>query len=94
MIKPSLLLAACLATSTLAGAAETQKPGLWSTTVKINMGQSMPQIDPAMIEQMKAMGIELPFVKPITREICLTPEQVARGTLPEVSDPQSGCATR
>lgn len=94
MNRIKLLLAALVAVPVMTGAAQTQKAGLWATTLKIDLGGATPQLDPALLAQMEAMGIELPFVKPVTRNICLTPAQVAKGTLPEISDPDSGCATK
>ena len=75
-------------------AATEQKPGLWSNTIKIDMGQGMPQIDPAMLEQMEQMGIEIPIAKPMTQQVCLTPEQVKKNALPDVTDADSGCTSR
>lgn len=76
------------------GAASTQKPGLWASTVKINMGGGFPQIDEAMQAQMEAAGIALPFVKPVTTNVCLTAEQIARQQLPNMSDANSGCSSK
>ena len=47
-------LSLCVSMSTQA--ATQQKPGLWASTVKIDMGGGFPQIDPAMLEQMEIAG--------------------------------------
>ncbi len=85
-------LSLCVSMSTQA--ATQQKPGLWASTVKIDMGGGFPQIDPAMLEQMEMAGVELPFAKPVTTNICLTAEQVAQQVLPDLNDPQSGCSSK
>lgn len=97
MIRPlqmSLLLAGAMCATAVASAETHQKPGLWETTIKVDMGDSMPQIPPEMLEQMRGAGFELPFAQPIVHRMCLLPEQVAQGVVPEFSDTESGCATR
>lgn len=70
-----------------------QKAGLWEHTAKVKM-DGLPEIDPLMLAQMEAAGIEVPFAKPVTTQICLTPEQVAQKTLPDMSDANSGCSSK
>lgn len=89
-----LILASALALPLAAQAATQQKAGLWASTVKINMGGGFPQIDPAMQAQMEAAGIQLPFVKPVTTNVCLTEEQVSMQALPNFNDPDSGCSSK
>lgn len=89
----TLLVAVAFAPATGALAETHQRPGLWETTIQVDMGQSMPQIPPEMLEQMRMAGLELPFAKPIVHRMCLLPEQVASDTVPEFSDPDSGCRT-
>lgn len=77
----------------LAGqAAVAQKPGLW--VVSLDLGSAASGLDPMMIEQMKMMGLEIPSVEPSTYEVCVTPEQVKKETLADVSDETTGCRSR
>lgn len=89
------LVVAGLVLAVPAALAQTQqKPGLWETTLQVEMGQSMPQLPPGLLEQLGASGIELPIARPMTHRMCLLPEQVALDTVPEFSEPESGCSTR
>lgn len=90
----SLATALVLGFAWPAAAATKQKPGLWETTIRMDLGDSMPQIPPHLLEQMRGAGVEMPFAEPVVHRICLLPEQVAQDTVPEFSDPDSGCATR
>jgi hypothetical protein len=72
-------------------AATKIQPGLWDNTVTVNLGEGMPQIPPAVREQMKQMGMQIPGVEPTTHQTCITPEQAARETIPNISDEESGC---
>ncbi|WP_420465148.1 DUF3617 domain-containing protein [Panacagrimonas sp.] len=92
-LQMSLLLAGAMSAS-VAGAETRQKPGLWETTIRVDMGDSMPQIPPEMLEQMRGAGFKLPFAEPIVHRMCLLPEQVTQDAIPEFSDPESGCTTR
>jgi hypothetical protein len=89
-----LAMAVALGFAWPAAAATKQKPGLWETTIRVDLGDSMPQIPPHMLEQMRGAGFELPFAEPVIHRVCLLPEQVAQDAVPEFSDPDSGCATR
>lgn len=95
-MKISRVVAACTLVSValMVHAKSEQKPGLWENTVKVTMGGAFPQLDAVMIEQLEASGVQLPFLKPMTTQTCLTPEQVRQETLPDFNDPDSGCATR
>lgn len=93
MTRSILLACTALVCMPLTGAAAiSQKPGLWSVTVE--MGDGLPEIDPRMIEQMEAMGLEIPKPQPIEYEVCLTPEQVSKNVLPDMSDASSGCSSK
>lgn len=79
----------------LAGAAAiAQRPGLWTVTVQLE--QALPEIDPAMIEQMEMLGLQIPkqVTRPTSYEVCLTAEQVAKDRLPDIHDTGSGCTAR
>lgn len=88
----SFMLAAALVAPMSLQADVRQKAGLWENTIKVNLGGGMPAIPPEAMAQMEQMGLELPFAKPITNRVCLTPEQAAQYTLPDVTDPDSGCS--
>jgi hypothetical protein len=66
----------------LAASAAHRKPGLWETTVQLNFVKGGPQIPPAQLQQMKQMGIQLPFNRPTTVKQCLTAEQAAKEEAP------------
>lgn len=83
-----------LGLSAVSQAKTQQKPGLWEHTATVTMGGGFPQLDAAILAQLEAAGIELPFARPMTSRICLTPEQVAQTRLPDMSDADSGCSTR
>lgn len=88
MIRIRMLALAALACLPLAAkAAVAQKPGLWSVII-------LQKIDPDLIAQMKQMGLQPPVLPPIEYEVCLTPEQVAKNALPDVTDPSSGCGAK
>lgn len=87
-----LIAMAMIATLPMSALAATKlQPGLWETTVLMNLGEGMPQVPPEMRAQMKQMGLDIPGVDPITHRVCITPEQAARETMPNVNDPESGC---
>ena len=90
MSKPRLLLTAfLLAAPASLLAAVTPKPGLWS--LEILMGQPLGDIDTEALEQFGIVGLEIPKAQPRRYEICLTPEQIARNTFPDLQDPSTGC---
>ncbi|HKY92365.1 MAG TPA: DUF3617 domain-containing protein [Nevskiaceae bacterium] len=83
-----LLLAAC----PLAVSAEiAQQPGLWEVTITIHPGEGMPDLPPEALLLMEQAGLQNPF-KPFSREVCVTPDQVAKGAVPAFQDEDSGCA--
>lgn len=87
-----LMAGVMLATIPAATFAATKiQPGLWDNTVTVNLGEGMPQIPPAVREQMKQMGMQIPGIEPVTHQTCITPEQAARETIPNISDAESGC---
>ena len=69
-----VLLAGLVAT---AFAEDSMKPGLWRSSMNIDMPQGMPQISPEQLAKMKQMGIDLPFGHPVVTDVCVTPEQAA-----------------
>lgn len=86
--------AALLGAPLAAHAAIAQQPGLW--TLSVELTQAMPDLDPALLEQMEMMGLQIP-TQPIhssTHQICLTPEQVKLDRLPDIRDEDSGCTAR
>jgi hypothetical protein len=60
------------------------KVGLWQITTKMDMS-GMPQIPPEQMAKMKAMGIHLPVNNTFTTEHCMTAEEVAMSTPPDMS---------
>lgn len=91
-MRKMLIAGVLLATLPAATFAATRiQAGLWDNTVTVNLGEGMPQIPPAVREQMKQMGMKIPGVEPVTHQTCITPEQAARETLPNISDAESGC---
>jgi hypothetical protein len=71
-----LLVGSCISFSAVAF--DSMKPGLWETTMNMDMPQGMPQMTPEQLARMKQMGIELPFGHPITNQVCVTPEMAAK----------------
>ena len=67
------------------------KAGLWDVTTQINFTKGGPQIPPAQLEKMKQMGIDLPFGKPVTSKVCVTPEMAARDEAPRPVREKDGC---
>jgi hypothetical protein len=59
-------------------AEDSMRPGLWQSTMNIDMPQGMPQMSPEQLAKMKQMGIELPFGHPISTQVCVTPEEAAK----------------
>ena len=70
-----VLLAGFVAT---AFAEDSMRPGLWQSSMTIDMPQGMPQISPEQLAKMKQMGIELPFGHPVVTQVCITPEEAAK----------------
>lgn len=88
----SVLMAGAMLVMVPAAMAATKiQPGLWDNTVTVNLGEGMPQIPPAVREQMKQMGMKIPGIEPVTHQTCITPEQAARDSIPNISDADSGC---
>jgi hypothetical protein len=86
---PWLLAALPLAVS----ADVAQQPGLWEVTVIVHPGEGMPDLPPEALILMEQAGLQNPF-KPITRQVCVTPDQVAKGAVPAFADEQSGCTAK
>jgi hypothetical protein len=59
------------------------KPGLWTVTTQLDFTKGGPQIPPEQLEKMKQMGIQLPFGKPVSHDVCITPEQAAQDEPPK-----------
>ena len=84
------LLAAC----PLAASADiAQQPGLWEVTVSIHPGEGMPDLPPEALLLMEQAGLQNPF-KPFSRQVCVTPDQVAKGAVPAFQDEDSGCVVK
>lgn len=87
---------ACVAAAAFAvpSVAFAAKPGLWSSTVTVNLGGGMPSIPPEQMAQMKAMGIQIPnMAAPMTSQYCLSPQEAA-GNRPRMGkDMESSCKT-
>jgi len=72
-------------------AAEGIKPGQWETTIKTNI-KGMPVIPAEQLEQMKNMGIEVPFGdKPMVTQQCITPEQAKLDKPIELPKTEDNC---
>jgi Protein of unknown function (DUF3617) len=73
-----LLLAGAMAVAAFpAYAADHLKPGQWEVAVKVGQ-KGGPQIPPEQLEQMKKMGITLPFGgQAIMTSQCITPEMAS-----------------
>ena len=85
------LLAAC---PLLVSAAEiAQQPGLWEVTVSLHPGEGMPDLPPEALILMEQAGLQNPF-KPFSRQVCVTPDQVAKGAVPAFQDEDSGCVVK
>ena len=87
-----LIAAALLGLSTVASAAVAPKPGLW--TLEVLMGNDVPQLDPDLLSQFGLEGLQVPKVEPSRYEVCLTPEQLARNTFPDIRDDRTGCVAK
>ncbi len=57
------------------------KAGLWEITTTMNM-PNMPQMAPAQIAQMQAMGMRMPMGHTVTAQRCMTAQQVASDSPP------------
>lgn len=92
-ILAGLTLACCLALPMAVHAAEQMRPGQWQTSLKMKMA-NMPQIPAEQLEQMRQMGIELPFGdKPMVTQQCITPEQ-AKLDKPFTPQDQQDCTVK
>ncbi|HTT97048.1 MAG TPA: DUF3617 domain-containing protein [Rhizomicrobium sp.] len=69
------------------------KPGEWQVTVKMDMA-GLPQIPPAQLAKMRAMGIHLPVGgDAITVTHCMTPSEAAMDKIPTMAkDRQKYCS--
>jgi hypothetical protein len=85
-----LVVIASLGTVILAGASSTAlamhaKPGEWQVSMKMNMS-GMPQIPPAQLAKMRAMGIHVPVGgDTLTVTHCMTPSEAAMDKIPAMS---------
>jgi hypothetical protein len=75
-------IAACMAAA-LPGAvlASHGKAGLWEITIAMNM-PNMPQMAPAQMAQMQAMGMHMPTGHTTTVQRCMTAQEVASDSPP------------
>ncbi|HVU20623.1 MAG TPA: DUF3617 domain-containing protein [Rhizomicrobium sp.] len=69
------------------------KPGEWQIVMKINLS-GMPEIPPAQLAKMRAMGIHLPLGgDAMTVTHCITPSEAAMDKIPAMTkDRQKYCA--
>jgi len=95
-----LVVVASLGTAILAGASSPAlamhaKPGEWQVSMKMNMS-GIPQIPPAQLAKMRAMGIRLPMGgDTITVTHCMTPSEAAMDKIPAMSkEHQKYCTTQ
>jgi hypothetical protein len=64
------------------------RPGLWSSTVILDLGGADPQMSGDQMARMDSMGIKMPGkAKPLTSKMCLTPADAAADTPPK----RAGC---
>ncbi len=83
-----------IAAGTTLGAGHMQ-PGLWRISSTMDLGQAMPKFTPEQMAQMKAMGVQLPVAgQPMVSEFCVSPEQAAAETPPNLARGESGCTTQ
>lgn len=80
----------CGSLSVGAAAASGLKPGQWEITVTMDMGKDTPQIPPEQLEQMKRMGIQMPFARPTVFQHCITPQQAASDEPPPMQADREG----
>jgi hypothetical protein len=85
MSRPKRILLAAMAlaltTPALAGHA---RPGLWNSTVIVDLGGQDPQMTADQIAHMNSMGIKMPGkAQPMTSKMCLTPADAAADTPPK-----------
>lgn len=60
------------------------RPGLWNSTVIIDLGGTDPQMSADQVARMDTMGIKMPGkAKPLTSKMCLTPADAAADTPPK-----------
>lgn len=62
------------------GLAAHGKVGLWEITTTMNM-PNMPQMSPAQVAQMQAMGMHMPMGQTMTVQHCMTAAEVASDTI-------------
>lgn len=74
-------LVVLLAAPAIAGHA---RPGLWNSTVIIDLGGADPQMSADQMARMDSMGINMPGrAKAMTSKMCLTPADAAADTPPK-----------
>lgn len=76
-----------------ASAAPWGKPGLWQTSMKMDMGMAMPRISPQQLAQMKKLGIKFPSMdgQAIETKMCMTPQDVSNFDARRYANERSGC---
>lgn len=89
----AVILSALTASSALA--AGKFRPGLWTTTVTVDLAEAAPKISPQAEAMLKARGLTFPDLSaPRTIQMCITPEQAAMDRppmTPQQREEQTGC---
>lgn len=74
-----LLVAAVLANLPSTAAAYSHgKPGLWTLSMQMDLGQAMPNLTPEQQAMLKARGIDVGGGNTINNDVCITPEQAVQ----------------
>jgi hypothetical protein len=88
------VILSALAASSVLGAGKA-RPGLWTQTVTVNLGEAAPKASPQAEAMLKARGFAFPDLSaPRTIQICITPEQAAMDRppmTPQQREEQTGC---
>jgi len=87
-LRRGILLAGVLLLGASPALAGHARPGLWTSTVTVDLGGENPQMSAAEEARMNAMGIKIPGkARPMISRMCLTPEDAAADTPPK----RTGC---
>jgi hypothetical protein len=90
MKKGLLLIAALTVVAPGVALAAHGKAGLWNITMTMSM-PDMPQMPPEAMAMMKARGMKMPGMDPITTQICMTQADVDNDTLPPSRNNEENC---
>lgn len=93
-MRKSALLLLCLTLAGQAWAASQMKPGLWEVTMRSDAMKNMPKIPPEQMEQMRAMGMNVPQFQDgaMISKVCVTAEMAKQQT-PGLDSAEIGCQT-